>query len=56
MQVDKKSCQDIFIYKIKISIPWYTDFKKINVYIEDNNGSKYPTLIPVDENKGAIKT
>ena len=28
---------------------------KINGYIEDNNGSKYPTLIPFDENKGAIK-
>ena len=30
-------------------------FKKINGYIEDNNGSKYLTLIFVDENKGAIK-
>ena len=34
---------------------FYIIFNKISWYIEDNNGSKYLTLIPVHENKGAIK-
>ena len=33
----------------------YIDFNKIDGYIEDNNKSKYLTLISVDKNKGAIK-
>lgn len=52
-KVDKKSYKDMFIcYKIKVNIPWYIDFKKINGYCEDDNRSKYQTLIPVNENKG----
>ena len=31
---------------------FYISFDKINGYIEDNNGSKYLTLVPIDENKG----
>ena len=30
-------------------------FNKINGYIEDNNGKKYLTLVPVNQNKRVIK-
>ena len=33
----------------------YIIFNKINGYIEDNNGSKYLTLISTDENKSMLK-
>lgn len=35
--------------------PFYFIISKINDYIEDNNGIKYLTLVPVEESKGAIK-
>ena len=60
MKVDKKLCKGILIYCIGYETsdglkPLYIIFNKLNGYIEDNNGSKYLTLIPFDENKKAIK-
>ena len=56
----KKSHKDIFIYCIgyetfEVVKPLYIIFNKINGYIEDNNGSKYLTLISTDENKSMLK-
>ena len=33
----------------------HIDFNKLNGYIEDNDGSKYLTLILVDGTKGEVK-
>ena len=33
----------------------YINLNKIHGYIERNNGTKYLTLIPIDENKGEIE-
>ena len=52
--------KDIFIYCIgyetfEVVKPLHIIFNKINGYIEDNNGSKYLTLISTDENKSMLK-
>ena len=60
IKVDKKLCKGILIYCIGYETsdgvkPLHIIFNKLNGYIEDNNGGKYLTLIPFDENKKAIK-
>ena len=57
IKVDKK---DILIYYIGYETsdrvkPFYFIIYKINGYIEDNNGMKYLTLVPVEASKGGIK-
>ena len=58
--LDKENHIKIFIYCIgyetfEVVKPLYIIFNKINGYIEDNNGSKYLTLISTDENKSMLK-
>ena len=57
IKVDKK---DILIFYIGYETsdrvkPFYFIIYKINGYIEDNNGIKYLTLVPVEASKGGIK-
>ena len=57
---DIRCSKDIFIYCIEYETfevvkPLHIIFNKINGYIEDNNGSKYLTLISTDENKSMLK-
>ena len=59
-KLNRKSCKGILIYYIRYKTsngvkPLYIIFSKTNGYIEDNDGNKYPTLIPIDEKKDMLK-
>ena len=60
IKADAKSYIDVFIYynghdTLDGVTLLYIIFNKMDGHINDNNGSKYSILIPVNENKGAIK-
>ena len=60
IKVNKKSYKSILIFYIRYKTPNGVKplniiFNKINGYIEDNNGRKYPTLTTIDENKDMLK-